>query len=85
MTIINGYVPAPLHEDLTRFNRLVREMANSRPDDLSRLFSSAKSPVATGQIRDKDEASTGNVLAALQKDDAKEAQIQHKERRPGSY
>ena len=78
--LCNGYVPAPLHEDLTRFNRLVREMANSRPDDLSRLFSSAKSPVATGQIRDKDEASTGNVLAALQKDDAKEAQIQHKER-----
>ena len=78
--LCNGYVPAPLHKDLTRFNRLVREMENSRPDDLARLFSSAISPLATGQIRDKDEASTGNVLSALQKDDAKEAQAQHKER-----
>ena len=78
--ICTGYAPAPLGEDLIRFNRLVREMESSRPEDLTRLFSSAISPIATGQIRDKDESSTGSVLSALQKDNVKEAQVQHKER-----
>ena len=78
--ICTGYAPAPLGEDLTRFNRLVCEMENSRPEDLTRLFSSAISPIATGQIRDKDESSAGSVLSALQKDTVKKAQVQHKER-----
>ena len=75
-----GYVPAPLHEDLTRFNRLLHEMENSRPDDLARLFSFTKSPIATGQIRDKDEASSTSVFSALQKDNGNKAHVQHKER-----
>jgi hypothetical protein len=75
-----GYVPAPLHEDLNRFNRLLGEMENSRSDDLARLFSSAKSPIATGQIRDRDEASSGSILSALQEDNGKKAHIQLKER-----
>ena len=75
-----GYVPAPLHEDLSRFNHLLREMENSRSDDLARLFSSAKSPIATGQIRDRDEASRGSILSALQEDNGKKAHIQLKER-----
>jgi len=78
--LCSGYVPAPLHEDLTRFNRLLREMENSRPDDLARLFSTAASPIATGQIRDKDEATSGSVLSALQNDNGKKAQAQNKER-----
>ena len=78
--LCTGYAPAPLHEDLTRFNQLLREMENSRADDLARLFSSARAPISTGQIRDKDEASAGSVLAALQKDNGKKAHTQHKER-----
>ena len=78
--LCSGYVPAPLHEDLTRFNRLLREMENSRPDDLARLFSTAASPIATGQIRDKDEATSSSVLSALQNDNGKKAQAQNKER-----
>lgn len=75
-----GYVPAPLHEDLSRFNHLLGEMENSRSGDLARLFSSAKSPIATGQIRDKDEASSSSILSALQKDNDEKAHIQLKER-----
>ena len=78
--LCTGYVPAPLHEDLSRFNHLLREMENSRSDELARLFSSAQSPIATGQIRDKDEASRGSILSALQKDNGKKAQAQHRER-----
>jgi hypothetical protein len=55
-------------------------MENSRSDDLARLFSSAKSPIATGQIRDRDEASSGSILSALQEDNGKKAHIQLKER-----
>ena len=75
-----GYVPAPLHEDLARFNHLLREMENSRSDELARLFSSAQAPITTGQIRDKDEASSGSVLSALQKDNGNKASVQQKER-----
>ncbi|MFC1837127.1 hypothetical protein ACFLYW_00400 [Thermodesulfobacteriota bacterium] len=75
-----GYVPAPLHEDLGRFNALLREMENSRPDDLARLFSAAKAPITTGQIRDKDESSAGTVLSALQDDSKHIADIGRKER-----
>ncbi len=75
-----GYVPAPLHEDLSRFNHLLGEMENSRSGDLARLFSSAKSPIATGQIRDKDEASSSSILSALQEDNGEKAHIQLKER-----
>ena len=78
--LCSGYVPAPLHEDLSRFNRLLREMENSRPDDLARLFSTAASPIATGQIRDKDEASSGSVLSAMQNDNGNKAHARHKER-----
>lgn len=78
--ICTGYAPAPLHEDLGRFNRLIGEMANSRPDDLSRLFSSEQSPIATGEIRDRDESSAGRVVAALHTDDDKEKHARHRER-----
>ncbi len=78
--LCTGYVPAPLHEDLSRFNHLLGEMENSRSGDLARLFSSAKSPIATGQIRDKDEASSSSILSALQKDNDEKAHIQLKER-----
>jgi hypothetical protein len=63
--LCTGYAPAPLGEDLDRFNALLREMGNSRPDDLARLFSFAKAPIATGQIRDRDESSSSSVLSAL--------------------
>jgi hypothetical protein len=78
--ICTGYVPAPLGEDLTRFNHLLREMESSRSDDLARLFSSAQAPITTGQIRDKDEVSSSSVLSALQKDNGNKASVQQKER-----
>jgi len=78
--LCTGYVPAPLDEDLSRFNHLLREMENSRSDDLARLFSSAQAPIATGQIRDKDEASSGSVFAALHKDNENIAYVEQKER-----
>jgi hypothetical protein len=64
--LCKAYVPAPLHEDLARFNRLLREMETSRSDDLTRLFSVARAPFTTGQIRDKDEISSDSVFSALQ-------------------
>ena len=85
--LCTGYVPAPLLEDLNRFNHLLREMENSRSDDLARLFSTAQAPIATGQIRDKDEASRGSVLSALQKE--MEIKLKSSKKnvsgRPGSY
>jgi len=74
------YAPAPLGEDLNRFNRLLHELENSRPDDLARLFASAKSPIATGEVRDKTETTSGGVLDALYTDTAQTAHIQYKER-----
>ena len=78
--LCTGYVPAPLDEDLSRFNHLLREMENSRSDDLARLFSSAQAPIATGQIRDKDEASRGSVVSAMQQDNGNKAYVEQKER-----
>jgi hypothetical protein len=78
--LCNAYVPAPLGADLTRFNRLLREMEISSPDELARLFSAAKAPLTTGQIRDRDETSTGSVFSALQSDTEKKITAEFKER-----
>lgn len=78
--LCTGYTPVPLNEDLERFKRLLREMENCRSDDLARLFSSARSPIATGQIRDQDESSSGSVLTSLHKDTGNKSRVQHKER-----
>jgi len=78
--LCSAYVPAPLHEDLARFNRLLHEMGTSRSDDLARLFSAAKAPVATGQIRDKDEASSSSVFSALQSETDMKISAVRKER-----
>jgi hypothetical protein len=55
-------------------------METSRPDDLARLFSAAKAPVATGQIRDKDEASSGSIFSALQSEKDMKISAVYKER-----
>ena len=78
--LCKAYVPAPLDEDLPRFNRLLREMETSRPDDLARLFSAAKQPMATGQIRDKDEISSDSVFSVLHSKTAMKISAEHKER-----
>ena len=65
--LCTGYTPAPLGNDLERFNHLIRELETYRSDDLTRLFSFAKTEIATGQIRDRDESSAGTLLTALQK------------------
>jgi hypothetical protein len=75
-----GYAPAPLHEDLNRFKRLLSEMENGRPDDFARLFSSEQSPIATGQIRDRDESSADSVVSALHNDDDKKKHASYRER-----
>jgi hypothetical protein len=77
--LCSGYAPAPLEDDLDRFLALLQELENSRPEDLARLFSSAKAPIATGQIRDQDESSAGSVLAALQEDADHKAEVVYKE------
>jgi len=79
-TQCTGYVPAPLGDDLVRFNRLLREMETSRPGEFSRLFSAANAPVATGQIRDRDETSAGSIYSALHADAETKTKMQHKER-----
>lgn len=78
--LCNAYVPAPLGADLTRFNRLLREMEISSPDELTRLFSAAKAPLTTGQIKDRDETSTGSVFSALQSNAEKKIFAEFKER-----
>jgi hypothetical protein len=78
--LCTGHAPAPLGDDLARFNRLLRDMETSRPDELSRLFSAAKAPVANGQVRDQDETSAGSVYSALHKDAEMKTRIQYKER-----
>ena len=79
-TLCREYAPAPLGDDLDRFNRLLREMELSRPDELSRLFSAAKAPMAPGKARDQDEISTASVYSALNKDAEKQTSIRYKER-----
>ncbi len=78
--LVMGYAPAPLGDDLARFSRLLREMETSGPDEFSRLFSTAKTTGAAGQVRDQDEVSAGNVYTALHKDIGEKAAIRHKER-----
>jgi hypothetical protein len=75
------YAPAPLAEgELFRFNRLLREMVTSRPEELSRLFSAATAPLATGRIRDLDEVSAAGVYSSLQKNTETKNSIRNKER-----
>jgi hypothetical protein len=78
--LCTGYAPAPLGDDLSRFNRLLRELETSRPDEFSRLFSTAKAPVATGEVRDQDEISAATVYSALQHDADINTNIQYRER-----
>jgi len=79
--LCSPYIPAPLtEEELFRFNRLLREMETSRPDELSRLFSTVTAPLATGQLRDLDEISASRVYSALQKNAETIASIRYKER-----
>jgi hypothetical protein len=75
-----AYAPAPLGDDLSRFSRLLHEMESSRADELSRLFSAANAPIATGQIQDQDETSAGSVYSALQTDTEPKTSILYKER-----
>ena len=79
--LCSSYVPAPLaEEELYRFNRLLREMETSRPDELSRLFSTTTAPLATGQVRDLDETSSAGVYSSLQKNPETKTTIRYKER-----
>ena len=75
-----GYVPAPLGEDLSRFNRLLHEMETSRSDELSRLFSAAKAPLAAEQLRDHDETSASSVYSAMKDDAESKSSTRYKER-----
>ena len=65
--LCTGYAPAPLGNDLDRFNRLIRELETSRSEELTRLFSFAKTEFTTGLPRDREESSAGTILAALHK------------------
>ena len=78
--LCTGYAPAPLGHDLSRFNRLLREMETSRPDEFSRLFSAARTPGGSGLARDRDETSAGSVYSALHMDVGAKAAILNKER-----
>jgi hypothetical protein len=78
--LCRGYTPAPLGDDLSRFNLLLREMETSRPDEFSRLFSAAMAPMALGQARDQEETSAAHVFSALHKDAEMKNSIHYKER-----
>ena len=65
--LCTGYAPAPLGNDLDRFNHLIRELGTSRSEELTRLFSFAKTEISIGQLRDREESSAGTLLAALHK------------------
>ena len=78
--LCTAYAPAPLGGDLSRFNRLLREMETSRTDELARLFSAANTAFATGQVRDQYETSAGNLYSALQKDTGMQINNLNKER-----
>ena len=78
--LCTGYAPAPLGKELSRFNRLLRDMETSRPEEFSRLFAANRVPVAAGKARDHDETSAGSVYSALQKDTGIQIAMQHKER-----
>ena len=78
--LCTGYAPAPLGDDLSRFKQLLREMETSRPDELSRLFSTAKAPMAAGHARDQDETSAAGVFSALHKDAEMKSRTRNKER-----
>jgi hypothetical protein len=78
--LCTAYAPAPLGSDLSRFSRLLREMETSRTDELARLFSAANTAFATGQVRDQDETSAGNLYSALQKDTGMQINNLNKER-----
>ena len=65
--LCTGYAPAPLGNDLDRFNRLIRELGTYRSEELTRLFSFAKTEITIGQLRDREESSAGTLLAALHK------------------
>lgn len=79
-TLCTGHAPAPLGDDLSRFNRLLREMETSRPDEFARLFSAATLSMSAGQARDQDETSAAGVFSALRKDAAIQTSIRYKER-----
>ncbi|KPJ97672.1 MAG: hypothetical protein AMJ60_10585, partial [Desulfobacterales bacterium SG8_35] len=74
------YAPAPLGHDLSRFNRLLREMETGSPHEFSRLFSAARPPGTAGQAGDQDETSAGRVFSALHKDAGTKASVRYKER-----
>jgi len=72
----SGYAPAPLGDDLNRFNRLLREMETSRPEEFSRLFAAAKAP----QLKDQEETSATSLYSALNQGAEIRASIRRKER-----
>ena len=78
--LCTGYAPAPLGNDLSRFNRLLRELESSRPDEITRLFAAAKTPGAAGQVRDQEETSAAGLYSALNQEAGAKAAIRHKER-----
>ena len=78
--LCKGYAPAPLGQDLPRFRHLLRDLERSRPEEFSRLFSTAKTPIATGEVRDRDEMTSSGVYTALQQDSAVKTGTVEKER-----
>ncbi len=79
-TLAVGYSPVPLGDDLSRFNRLLRQMETGRPDEFSRLSSLAGSPMGTGRVRDQDETSVGGIFSALHRDDEAKTSAIRRER-----
>lgn len=63
--LCTGYAPAPLGDNLSRFNLLLRDMENCRPEEFSRVFFTDGAPLGPGQARDHDETSPSSVLAAM--------------------
>jgi len=63
--LCQGYVPAPLGDDLDRFNRAVRELQANLYEYGERLQHSFAASFAAGRTPDHDEISVGSLVAAM--------------------
>jgi len=60
-----GYAPAPLGDDLDRFNRAIRDLQTNLYDSSERLRHSLAASFTAGKKPDRDELSVGSLVAAM--------------------
>jgi hypothetical protein len=66
--LCQGYTPAPLGDDLDRFNRAIRDLQTNLSDYGERLQQLAAASFGVGKRPDNDEISVGSLIAAMSSD-----------------